>query len=192
VRILSFDIATGAAGKQFIVNTDPVAIAPLLPGGFATNGLTDLLALNSHQFIGIERSFAAGANTPGAGPNGLPTGNTIKLVLIDIAKATDVSGMAAIDGTVVAASKTELLNLSTLKNDDGSFLATDNVEGLTFGPDYNGKRSLILVSDNNFSATQFTQFIALEVTGPIPEPQTYALMLAGLLGVGWVARRRRR
>ena len=190
VRMLSFDIASGAAGKQFIVNTDAVAIAPL-PGGFATNGLTDLLALNSHQFIGIVRSFAAGANTPGAGPNGLPTGNTIKLVLIDIAKATDVSGMETIDGSVVAASKTELLNLSTLKNDDGSFLATDNIEGLSFGPDVNGKRSLILVSDNNFSATQFTQFIALEVTGPIPEPQTYALMLAGLLGVGWVARRRR-
>lgn len=191
VRLLSFDIATGAASRQFIVNTDPVAIAPLVPGGFATNGLTDLLALNAHQFIGIERSFAAGANTPGAGPNGLPTGNTIKLVLIDIAKATDVSGMDAIDGTVVAASKTELLNLSTLKNDDGSFLATDNIEGLSFGPVYNGKRSLILVSDNNFSATQFTQFIALEVTGPIPEPQTYALMLAGLAGVGLIARRRR-
>jgi hypothetical protein len=191
VRMLSFDIASGAAGKQFIVNTDPVAIAPLLPGGFATNGLTDLLALNAHQFIGIERSFAAGAGTPGTGPNGLPTGNTIKLVLIDASAATDVSGMDMIDSTVVAATKTELLNLSTLKNDDGSFLATDNIEGLTFGPELNGKRTLLLVSDNNFSSTQFTQFIALEVTGPIPEPQTYALMLAGLLGVGVAARRRR-
>jgi hypothetical protein len=87
VRMLSFDIATGAAGKQFIVNTDPVAIAPVA-GGFATNGLTDLLALNAHQFIGIERSFATGAATPGTGPNGQPTGNTIKLVLIDIAKGS--------------------------------------------------------------------------------------------------------
>jgi hypothetical protein len=190
VRMLSFDIATGAAGKQFIVNTDPVAIAPQPAGGFATNGLTDLLALNAHQFIGIERSFAAGANTPGAGPNGLPTGNTIKLVLIDIAAATDVSGMEAIDGTVVAASKTELLNLSTLKNDDGSFLATDNIEGLSFGPMVDGKRTLILVSDNNFSPTQFTQFVALSVNAPIPEPQTYALLLAGLGLVAGAARRR--
>ena len=29
------------------------------------------------------------------------------------------------------------------------------------------------------------------VTAPVPEPSTYALMLAGLMGVGWIARRRR-
>jgi hypothetical protein len=191
VRLLSFDIASGAAGKQFVVNTDAVAIAPSPATGFQTNGLTDLLALNDHQFIGVERSFSVGAATPGSGPNGLPTGNTIKLVLIDVSKATDVSGMEAIDASVIAASKTELVNLSSLKNDDGSFLATDNIEGLSWGPLHNGKRTLILVSDNNFSPTQFTQFVALELTGPIPEPQTTALMLGGLAGVAALTRRRR-
>ena len=38
----------------------------------------------------------------------------------------------------------------------------DNIEGMTFGPNLpDGRRTLVIVSDNNFSAGQFTQFIAL-------------------------------
>jgi hypothetical protein len=36
----------------------------------------------------------------------------------------------------------------------------DNVEGMTFGP----RRSLVLVSDNNFAPAQFTQFLVFTVT----------------------------
>jgi hypothetical protein len=42
----------------------------------------------------------------------------------------------------------------------------DNIEGMTFGPDLpNGKKSLILVSDDNFSSfsRQINQFILLEL-----------------------------
>jgi hypothetical protein len=40
----------------------------------------------------------------------------------------------------------------------------DNLEGMTFGPALpNGKRSLVLVSDNNFNPLQLTQFLAFEV-----------------------------
>ena len=38
----------------------------------------------------------------------------------------------------------------------------DNIEGMTFGPNLpDGRRTLVIVSDNNFSAGQFTQLIAL-------------------------------
>ena len=183
-RILSFDVATGQAGAEYAYDVSPVAIAPNPAGQFATNGLTDLLAIGDRQFIGIERSFAVGAQTPGTPV----TGNTIRLFYIDARNATDISGRDSIAGdtSVVAASKELLLDLSDLRNDDGSALALDNIEGLTLGPVIDGKQTLVLVSDNNFSGTQFTQFVALQVSA-VPEPKTWAIVIGGLcaiLGLG--------
>jgi len=40
----------------------------------------------------------------------------------------------------------------------------DNIEGMTFGPELpDGRQTLVIVSDNNFSPGQFTQFIVLAV-----------------------------
>ena len=40
----------------------------------------------------------------------------------------------------------------------------DNVEGLTLGPRLrDGRRSVVLVSDNNFAASQFTQFLLFAI-----------------------------
>lgn len=190
-RFLSFDIASGAAGAEYVYNVAPVVLPPAVAGQFATNGLTDFIALNDHQFITIERSFAIGAATPGVSPQGAATGNSIRLFLADTTNATDVSGVDSLTTfDFVPVTKTLLLDLSTLQNDDGSTLALDNIEGITFGPQFNGLPTVVLVSDNNFGGTQFTQFIALSVTSPIPEPQTYALLLAGLMGIVFVVRRR--
>ena len=42
----------------------------------------------------------------------------------------------------------------------GLGIPLDNVEGMTIGPDLpDGGRSLLLVGDDNFAATQFTQFL---------------------------------
>jgi hypothetical protein len=188
-RLLGFDVASGAAGAEFIIDVSPVALAPNPAGAFATNGLTELLAIGERRFIGIERSFAIGAATAGT-PT---TGNTIRLYEIDARNATDVSGLDSIAGqTVVSATKTLLLDLSTLKNDDGSALALDNIEGLTFGPAFNGQQTLILVSDNNFSPTQFTQFVALGMAGVVPEPATWALCLSGVLALSLAVRGKQR
>jgi len=189
-RILSFNAATGAAGAEYIYPVSPVSpmppmspvvLAPVSAGNFATNGLVELLAIGDRQFVSVERSFSGGAATPGVGPNGLPTGNTIRLFYVDARAATDVSGFDLSSGVpYTAATKSLLLDLSDLRNDDNSPLALDNIEGITWGPDFEGKPPLILVSDNNFGATQFTQFLALSVTGPIPEPGTWLLLSLGL------------
>lgn len=162
-RILSFDISSGTAGAEYAYDIGPVLIAPERPGGFATNGLTDLLAIGEREFIAIERSYAVGAVTPGTPV----TGNSIALFHIDARTATNIAGVSSLAGLALTpVTKTLLLDLSTLRNDDGSALALDNIEGLTLGPMHNGQQTLILVSDNNFSANQFTQLVALLI-GPI-------------------------
>jgi 3-phytase len=96
----------------------------------------ELLPLGDDELIAMERSFSVGA--PG-------TGNKIKLY--------DVS----LRGHV--ARKRLILNLDDLG------IPLDNVEGITFGPRLrDGRQSLVLVSDNNFAASQFTQFLAFAVS----------------------------
>ncbi|MDQ3187188.1 MAG: esterase-like activity of phytase family protein [Pseudomonadota bacterium] len=162
-RILSFDIASGKPGAEYIYEVGPVVVTPASFGGFATNGLTDFIAIGDRQFITIERSFTLGAATPG----NTATGFTVRLYYADARNATDVSGMDSIAGeSIRSASKTLLLDLSDLTNADGSALAVGNIEGITLGPVFNGKRTLLLVADNNFARKQFTQFVALELSAP--------------------------
>ncbi|MEA5534877.1 esterase-like activity of phytase family protein [Crocosphaera sp. XPORK-15E] len=175
-RILQYDLTTGQPIAQFIYNTDPVALPPNPSGQFNTNGLVDLLALDNsgQRFLALERSFSVGAvGTPGN------TGNTVKIFEVSLAGATDISGLSSINGqpNLIAAQKTLLLDLTTLG------IPIDNLEGLAFGETLtNGNRSLILVSDNNFSPTQFTQFLAFEVESQsVPEPSS--ILGFGLLGI---------
>jgi 3-phytase len=100
---------------------------------FSVNGLVELLPLDDDHLIAMERSFSVGA------PD---TGNTIKLFEVTLPRW---------GGT---ARKRLLLDLDELG------IPLDNVEGMTFGPRLrHGRQSLVLVSDNNFAPTQFTQFL---------------------------------
>lgn len=184
-RVAEFDLGTGARTAEFIYMVDPIADAPVPATGSADRGLVELLAVGERRFIAMERSFAEGV------------GFSVRLYLADATGATDVAGLATISGTTpTPMTKTLLLDLRTLRNDDGSVLVQDNIEGISFGADVNGHRTLVLVSDNNFSSGEFTQFVALSVNGdfsaPVPELGTGALMLAGLTAAAAAATRRLR
>ena len=165
-RILSFDIGTGAPSAEYTYDVEPVFFIPASIIGFATNGLTDFVAIGDRQFIMIERAFTLDALIPGKNS----TGYSIRLYYADARNATDIAGMQTIAGIrVVPVKKTLLLDLSELKNADGSVLAQGNIEGITLGPVFNGRSTLILVADNNFSRGQLTQFIALEIRHDMPK-----------------------
>jgi 3-phytase len=147
-RILRYNLATGRLDRQFVYLTDPIAEPPVPATQFAVSGLVELLPFNDEFMLSMERSFSVGA--PG-------TGNTIKLYSVAFPGADDVNGtdsIAGVLGSLRPARKTLLLDLRTLG------IPLDNVEGMTIGPDLpDGRRSLVLVSDNNFAASQFTQFL---------------------------------
>ncbi len=156
-RIIEYDVATGEAVAEYVYPTGPVAAAPVPADAFATNGLVELLAVDDQgTLLALERSFSAGV------------GNGIELYRVELQGATDVAGVDALpteeeDGQLVPlldqpARKTLLLDFADLG------IPLDNIEGMTFGPELaDGRQSLVVVSDNNFSDTQFTQFLAFAV-----------------------------
>lgn len=177
-RIMTFNLA-GNALAEYVYQVDPVSAPSTPPGSFSTNGLVELLDLGGGKYIAVERSFVTGLVTPTSA-----TGNSIKLYEIDLAGATNVFGLPALTGGETAVSKQLLFDLDSLG------IPLDNIEGVSFGPTLeNGKRSLILVSDNNFAPSQFTQFLAFSVGGAVPEPGTWAMMIAGFGIIGCAMRR---
>ena len=114
----------------------------------AKNGVNELVAVNDHQFLVVERDGNAGTAAAFK-----------KIFLIDIAGATDVSGIDALPTTglpagVVAVQKALFLDLLAPEFALAGEGFPEKIEGLSFGPDLADRRRLLLVtSDNDLAAT---------------------------------------
>jgi len=144
-RILRYHLGHGGSDREYVYPTDPVAAPSTV---FTVNGLVELLPLNNEFLLAMERSFSVGA------------GNTIRIYRLALPGATDVSGVADIHDVagLRPARKSLLLQLPSTINGQ----PLDNVEGMTLGPTLpDGRRSVLLVSDNNFTAGQASQVLLL-------------------------------
>ena len=157
-RILVYGPSRRPVG-ELVYEVEPIPNAPVPSGGFADNGLVELLAIdNAGTLLALERSFAVGV------------GNDVSLYELRTSAAVDVSTVDALGGLEPdpPVSKELVLDLSDLG------IPIDNLEGMTFGPALpDGRPTLIVVSDNNFSAAQVTQFLAFALdieSVPIVEP----------------------
>lgn len=245
LRIVEYDVASGAPTKQYIYQLESLAsINPNTPGDTftATNqgrsiGVSSIMSLPDGRLVVLER------DNRGLGVDD-PTGQRqigIKAAyVIDLSQATDVSGIS-LAGTntlpvgVQAASKTALLDIRAALLAKGVTVA-EKMEGLIFGPRLaDGGLSMLIVTDNDFSVTQTgageqfdicssgtgigavfsqvaiggacpngqsliaTRIYAFRLTSAeadalgmgVPEPASWALMLAGF-GMGGAMLRRRR
>lgn len=153
VRILRYDLdRTARPAEEYVYVVDPVAEPPVPANQFRVNGIVELLPLDDDgTALAMERSFSVGAR------------NTVKIHEISTRSASDVAGIDDLfdetTGTPAAftpVSKRFLFDFADVVP------VVDNIEGLTMGPRLpGGKRAVIAVSDNNFAATQFTQFVLL-------------------------------
>lgn len=199
-RIVKIDVATGAV-SQFAFDNQ---IA-----GKAYNS-SELLALNDHELIVLERD--------GKGMGDGSKAAVKQLIKLDLTGAAEVSGIADLrtqPGTAIVG--TRFLDIKAALNAAGisDALIPAKLEGIAFGEDVvvGGKtmHTLYLANDNDFLATftpngggtpvaygnQFYVFafegnLVNQTIAAVPEPSEYALLLAGLGLVGFVARRRSR
>ena len=135
-RLIIFDTVSGEVGTEFIYQVDPVSEPPVVPGALHVNGLVELLDLEGEgSYLALERSFSEGK------------GSNIRLYHTAIVSRENSDGPATL-------SKKLILDFDSLG------IPLDNLEGMSFGPDLpDGRRSLVIISDNNFSTSQFTQIL---------------------------------
>lgn len=147
-RLIAFDVKSGAPTAEYIYQTDTIFTPATAEPPYNDNGVSDMLALEDGRFITVERSFAAGV------------GNQIRFYVVSLDDAADVNGQDKVDATAVTAlTKVELFTIA-----EGDFgLDIDNVESITFGPEIDGSKTVVIASDNNFNAGQFTQFVAFKL-----------------------------
>jgi hypothetical protein len=139
----------GGIVAQYAYPQEPIFADPVPAGGSASTGVSAILAVGDrdpNRFLVMERSFVAGV------------GNKVRIYEVSTAGATDL-GRGTPIADVRPVRKRLLVDVADLP-----VQSVDNIEGMAWGQDRaDGSRTLVLVSDDNFSATQVTQFVAFAV-----------------------------
>ena len=149
-RIRMMEYLIGSIARPMVLS-EHLYLLDHPPAGTIDNGLTELITVDTGgHFLSLERSYGL------LGANG-------KIFQVAAGAATDTSGIVTLKGDISRidpVKKRLVLDLSDL----GIYL--DNLEGMTLGPHLSdGSQSLLLVSDNNFSDTQITQFLLFRLKG---------------------------
>ena len=152
-RILFYDLSHQEPVAEYVYEVGPWAEPSAI---FGVNGIVEVLPIDdAGTMLVMERSFSVGGVLGGG------TGNVVVINEISTAGATDVLENDALyeGGSPVAftpVSQRQVFSFEDLG------IPIDNIEGMTFGPQLpDGRQALVIVSDNNFSPGQFTQFILL-------------------------------
>lgn len=197
-RAYRFDYANG--GVVNLADAPFATISSYTPNNSGIEGIS-FDARHSGSFVSVKQagpqevrsgglSFAVGGGTPS--PSVL-----FDASLLGLSSLSDVQVLSAVDGLAGSAAADNLLILSAdsfrlvestrsgtvLSSLDLRGITTQAIEGLTID-----ERGVIYLVAESSGANPSRLFV---VSSPIPEPGTWALLLAGLGAVGTLTRRRR-
>ncbi|MEU8140884.1 esterase-like activity of phytase family protein [Nonomuraea sp. NPDC048901] len=130
---------------QYVYPVDPLPTAPVPPTGQSDSGVSELLAIDENRFLALERTWLEGV------------GYRVKLYEIDLRGATNVLARNSLTtgGPYRAVSKRLVTDLDDIRT------PVQNLESLAWGPRLRtGECTLVIGSDDNFSAEETTQFLA--------------------------------
>ncbi len=148
-RILKFDVATKKNIAQYPYNLDAMPVKPTVENDWNVNGISEILAINNHTLLVMERAWAKGHDDH----------TFLKLYLVDLHGAEN-----EIDNGSFMQNPPKPLTKKLLFDFDSLNRHIDNFEGVTFGPKLpNGHLSLIFCVDNNFGKSQVQQFFLFEI-----------------------------
>jgi hypothetical protein len=161
-RILEYVSRRGTfePAREFVYHLEPVPKPPYA-SGFVINGLVELLAVNRTTLLALERGFVENKTNPAQ------SRNRIRVYRVSLVGATDVSPLESLEGhpDIVPVTKTLLTDLSDVEGLSRELAPTlDNFEGMAFGPRLpDGRASVVLVSDDNFSTAQRTWLLLFAI-----------------------------
>lgn len=165
-RILSLDPTGRTRSREYAYRTETVPT--LTPGRDAKgdNGVPEVLALGPADLLVLERAYVEEHGT------GARSANAVRIFHVHLDSASEVSGrwsLAAPPAPPVL-HKTLVLDMATVASKLPARLANlENFEAMSFGPTLaDGRRTLLLLSDNNCSDHQVTALVVLAFRPPTP------------------------
>ncbi len=147
-RILEMNLATGEY-KEYLYKLESKSY-----------GISEILAVNDHEFLVLERDGKAGSSAVFK-----------KLFKIDVSAASDIRTLQAMDVTATPAGVTPVAKVEFLDFLNPAYgLAgssfPEKMEGIAFGPDLpDGRHLLIATNDNDFLAANANRFFAFAIDG---------------------------
>jgi hypothetical protein len=166
IRVLVYNLRSlSTPPREYAYRTDPIERQPGFSNPRAEAGVAEVLALSETDLLFLERGFIADAS---AKP--LRSATTIRIYRATINEAAEVTGRTSLIETPPA----EVLRKTLVFDGADAAVALsdrlrslENFEAMTFGPRLpDGSPTLLLLSDDNFSARQVTALLVLRWATP--------------------------